>query len=82
MIRISFNITFLIIGLFSTVAGASDSSTTLIFLASVWSIGVGGNVPNMGLNGRKEVVKSLAAHEDDILLRSGCAYSQKYAHLL
>lgn len=45
MIRISFNITFLIIGLFSTVAGASDSSTTLIFLASVWSIGVGGNVP-------------------------------------
>jgi len=44
-IRISFNITFLIIGLFSTVAGASDSSMTLIFLASVWSIGVGGNVP-------------------------------------
>lgn len=27
------------------VAGASDSSTTLISLASVWSVGVGGNVP-------------------------------------
>ncbi|KAF5348501.1 hypothetical protein D9756_009643 [Leucocoprinus leucothites] len=43
--RISFNVTFLIIGIFATVAGASNSSTTLISLASVWSIGVGGNIP-------------------------------------
>ncbi|KXN82044.1 hypothetical protein AN958_03295 [Leucoagaricus sp. SymC.cos] len=43
--RLSFNTTFLIIGLFATVAGASNSSTTLISLASVWSIGVGGNIP-------------------------------------
>ncbi|KAF9445454.1 MFS general substrate transporter [Macrolepiota fuliginosa MF-IS2] len=43
--RISFNITFFIIGIFATVAGASPSPTTLISLVSVWSIGVGGNIP-------------------------------------
>lgn len=43
--RISFNITLLITGVFATVAGTSSSSTALISLVAVWSIGVGGNIP-------------------------------------
>ncbi len=52
------------------VAGASDSSTTLISLASVWSVGVGGNVPvdsaiflgePSGIHGLKSYVKLFRA---------------------
>lgn len=50
------------------VVGASDSSTTLISLASVWSVGVGGNVDSAvflgepsGIHGLKSYVKLFRA---------------------
>lgn len=45
MVRISFNITLLITGAFALAAGGSKDWVTLTALASVWSIGVGGNLP-------------------------------------
>ncbi|KAF9458766.1 MFS general substrate transporter [Collybia nuda] len=43
--KISFNITLLIVAIFALAAGGSPNSITLISLAAVWSIGVGGNLP-------------------------------------
>ena len=43
--RISFNITLLLAAIFILAAGASTNGTTLIALAAVWSVGVGGNLP-------------------------------------
>jgi hypothetical protein len=43
--RISFNITLLMVGVFATAAGGSPNHITLIALATMWSIGVGGNLP-------------------------------------
>ena len=43
--RISFNITLLIVGVFAVAGGGSNSYVTLTSLATVWSIGVGGNLP-------------------------------------
>lgn len=43
--RWSFNITLLIIGIFATAAGASPNYIALCALSTVWSIGVGGNLP-------------------------------------
>ncbi|KAF9024366.1 MFS general substrate transporter [Hymenopellis radicata] len=43
--RISFNITLLITGVFAVAAGGSPNYVALCAFASVWSIGVGGNLP-------------------------------------
>ncbi|KAJ3510192.1 hypothetical protein NLJ89_g4822 [Agrocybe chaxingu] len=43
--RISFNITLFIVGVFAVAAGASPDFVVLTSLASVWSVGVGGNLP-------------------------------------
>lgn len=45
MTRWAFNLTLLIVGVFGTAAGGSNSFTTLSSLAAAWSIGVGGNLP-------------------------------------
>jgi len=44
-IRLSFNLTLFITGVFALSGGASPNSITLCFLAAAWSIGVGGNLP-------------------------------------
>ncbi len=44
-IRLSFNLTLFITGVFALSGGASSNSITLCSLAAVWSIGVGGNLP-------------------------------------
>jgi len=44
-IRLSFNLTLFITGIFALSGGASPNSITLCSLAAVWSIGVGGNLP-------------------------------------
>jgi hypothetical protein len=43
--RISFNITFLILGVFAVAAGGSPNYVALASFAALWSIGVGGNLP-------------------------------------
>ncbi|KAF8910712.1 MFS general substrate transporter [Mucidula mucida] len=43
--RISFNITLLVTGVFAVAAGGSPNYVALCAFASVWSIGVGGNLP-------------------------------------
>lgn len=43
--RRSFNITLLIVGIFATAGGASPNYIALCSFATVWSIGVGGNLP-------------------------------------
>ena len=43
--RVSFNITMLIIAVFSISAGGSPNFVALTSLATVWSVGVGGNLP-------------------------------------
>ncbi|KAJ2932943.1 hypothetical protein H1R20_g4158, partial [Candolleomyces eurysporus] len=43
--KISFNLTMLIIAIFSISAGGSPNFVTLTSLATVWSVGVGGNLP-------------------------------------
>jgi len=42
---LSFNVTLLIVGIFSTAAGASPNYIALCSFAAVWSVGVGGNLP-------------------------------------
>jgi hypothetical protein len=44
-VRISFNMTLLILGIFSTAAGGSPNYIALSSFAAVWSVGVGGNLP-------------------------------------
>ena len=44
-IRLAFNLTLFITGVFALSGGASPNSITLCSLAAVWSIGVGGNLP-------------------------------------
>ena len=43
--RWSFNITLLIIAVFAIAAGGSPNEVALIWFATLWSIGVGGNLP-------------------------------------
>ncbi|TFK18623.1 MFS general substrate transporter [Coprinopsis marcescibilis] len=43
--KISFNITLLIVGIFALAAGGSPNFVALTSFATVWSIGVGGNLP-------------------------------------
>ncbi|PPR01166.1 hypothetical protein CVT24_006131 [Panaeolus cyanescens] len=43
--RISFNITFLITGVFAVSAGASPNFAVLVTMVAFWSLGVGGNLP-------------------------------------
>lgn len=43
--RWAFNITLFIVGVFGTASGGSPSYTALCTFASLWSIGVGGNLP-------------------------------------
>ncbi|KAG8884900.1 hypothetical protein FRB98_002098 [Tulasnella sp. 332] len=43
--RISFNSTLLIVGVFATAAAGAPEYIFLCFFASIWSIGVGGNLP-------------------------------------
>ncbi|KAJ2914338.1 hypothetical protein MD484_g6080, partial [Candolleomyces efflorescens] len=43
--KVSFNITMLIIAVFSISAGGSPNFVALTSLATVWSVGVGGNLP-------------------------------------
>lgn len=43
--RVSFNITFLILGIFAVAAGGSPNYVALASFAALWSIGVGGNLP-------------------------------------
>jgi len=43
--RVSFNLTLLITGVFAVAAGGSPNFVVLTSLVSVWSVGVGGNLP-------------------------------------
>ncbi|KAI9430545.1 MFS general substrate transporter [Lactarius indigo] len=43
--KLSFNLTLLITGIFAVAAGGSPDTITLCSLVTVWSIGVGGNLP-------------------------------------
>ncbi|KAF9055581.1 MFS general substrate transporter [Panaeolus papilionaceus] len=43
--RLSFNVTMLIIGVFAVSAGASPNFTVLTTMVTLWSLGVGGNLP-------------------------------------
>jgi len=45
IIRLSFNVTLLITGIFATTAGASPNYIFLCSFSALWSIGVGGNLP-------------------------------------
>jgi hypothetical protein len=43
--RISFNITLFITGAFALAAGGSPNYVVLSLLVTLWSVGVGGNLP-------------------------------------
>jgi len=45
LLRISFNITLLITGVFAIAAGGAPDFITLTALTAVFSVGVGGNLP-------------------------------------
>ena len=45
IVRWSFNITLLLTGVFATAAGASPDYVALCSFVTMWSIGVGGNLP-------------------------------------